>query len=533
LLRGEERILVDNSRRASGIGTVAVGFRLFLALLIFVGLVTRAAPLLDQEGRLMNAPNDDGYLMLTIARNLALGKGFTVSDGTTQTNGTQPLATLIEAGVFALVGGNRRAGVALILILQMIIACCAAIALRELGRRVLRARDDGKTIADLAAAVFFASPVTLRHTVNFQETGLYALVVVLAGLAVLNVLSSDRESNSYSRYLWLGALLGAAFWTRNDAVFLILATCLIVLFDGFREGGMRARGLLRAIIIGITSIVVAAPWLYFNYSRFGHIVPVSGRLEALGAGQSISVLPSVLVSYLLMISPIPTAIWDKPLVIAACLLLLVGAALVLARVWRAAEKEERRWMAWAGMCAAFFTLFYGFFFGATPYLPRFLFPISPFFALLWGVAVYRAWRWSRQRGFGRLAQVSAAALFAAAIGVHVRTYLSLREHLQLPVVRWVNQNVPEPTWIGSVLSGTLGFFHDRTINLDGNVNPAALQARLDGRIGEYMVESRSEYLVDGIGLRDYYRLPVIREHFELLVEDWKGNLAVMKRRRAL
>ena len=190
-------------------------------------------------------------------------------------------------------------------------------------------------------------------------------------------------------------------------------------------------------------------------------------------------------------------------------------------------------MAWAGMYVAFLILFYGFFFGVPTYLSRFLFPISPFLALLWGVAVCRAWRWSRQRGFGRLAQVSAAALCATAIGVHVRTYINQRGHLQLQMLRWVNQNVPEPTWIGAVQSGTLGFFHDRTINLDGKVNPAAHQARLDDRVGEYIVASPIEYLVDWIGLLDYYQLPPIREHFEIIVQDRNENLAVMKRRRAL
>ena len=40
-------------------------------------------------------PTEDGYLMLTIARNMALGNGMSTADGELPTNGTQPLATTI------------------------------------------------------------------------------------------------------------------------------------------------------------------------------------------------------------------------------------------------------------------------------------------------------------------------------------------------------------------------------------------------------------------------------------------------------
>lgn len=101
------------------------------------------------------------------------------------------------------------------------------------------------------------------------------------------------------------------------------------------------------------------------------------------------------------------------------------------------------------------------------------------------------------------------------------------------MLRWVNGHVPEPTWIGAFQSGTLGFFHDRTLNLDGKVNPAACQARLNDRIGDYLVASPIQYLVDWVGILDYNRLPIVRENFEIIVEDFDENLAVMKRRHTL
>src|SRR5215831_20633195 len=94
---------------ADEVGAGALG----AALALFaVGGVARLVPLLDIGGRLFRQfPTEDGYLMLTIARNIALGHGMSVSDGLQPTNGTQPLATLLWAAVFKLVAGDRRLGV--------------------------------------------------------------------------------------------------------------------------------------------------------------------------------------------------------------------------------------------------------------------------------------------------------------------------------------------------------------------------------------------------------------------------------------
>src|SRR6266849_3428293 len=48
----------------------------------------------------------------------------------------------------------------------------------------------------------------------------------------------------------------------------------------------------------------------------------------------------------------------------------------------------------------------------------------------------------------------------------------------------------------------------------------------------YGVASPIEYLVDWVGILDYYRLPIVRENFEIIVDDLDENLAVMKRRNA-
>src|SRR5687767_55155 len=93
--------------------------RAMVVVLFVIGFIARVLPLLNLEGRLLQMyPTEDGYLMLTIARNLAVGKGFSVADGTIPTNGTQPLTTLLWAACFFLSSGHKTAGVLLAQILQ-------------------------------------------------------------------------------------------------------------------------------------------------------------------------------------------------------------------------------------------------------------------------------------------------------------------------------------------------------------------------------------------------------------------------------
>ncbi len=129
-----------------------------------------------------------------------------------------------------------------------------------------------------------------------------------------------------------------------------------------------------------------------------------------------------------------------------------------------------------------------------------------------------------------LVTVSAARLYARS---------NLQDHAQ--VVQWVADHLTAETWVGAPQSGTLGYFHDRTINLDGKVNPQALDARQQNRLFDYVVrDTPIEYIVDWYGLARWIDRPesvreesdplVIGRHFAVLVRDPSRNLVVLKRR---
>ena len=87
---------------------------------------------------------EDGYLMLTLARNLAIGLGLSVAEGTIASNGVQPLATLIYAVAFWLVDGDKLGGVAIVLGLMVVIWVMAALVVRRFADAVLADGAEGR-----------------------------------------------------------------------------------------------------------------------------------------------------------------------------------------------------------------------------------------------------------------------------------------------------------------------------------------------------------------------------------------------------
>jgi hypothetical protein len=504
------------------------------ALLLGIGLLARLAPLLDAGGRMLRQfPTEDGYLMLTIARNIALGKGMSVSDGLQPTNGTQPLMTLISAAVFWLADGDRRLGVLGVLLLDVIWSCAAATAIYALMRRLLGAKPFGTSAALVVSAAWFASPLSVAHSMNCLETGLYALVVILVALAFAESPSAERWS--VRRCASLGALLGLAFWTRNDAVFLVLAGCLLHVGWGFYDSAKPVtRRFGESLLFGATSVAIAAPWLIFNLLRFGAIVPVSGRSEALEGrfAENLWRIPIAIFEYTTLYLPVPGSLEQDPWVLAAATVASIAVTALAAQVFRSGSPEARAVTALGAIFAACLLAFYGLHFGAGYFFSRYVFSVSPLLALLTGAALRRALQIADGRGWKWLPAAAALATCTLALALNARLYRNGTAHMHFQVVEWVQQHVSDDAWVAAPQSGTLGFFHDRTINLDGKVNPAALAARhTDGNATRYFLERRQiEYLADWEGIASWAKVPSIAAEFELVVDDPARNLAVLRRR---
>lgn len=510
-----------------------------LAALVLAGLAYRLWPVLAGMPALADFfMTEDGYLMQTVARNMAIGLGMSVSEGTIATNGVQPLATFLFALPFLATGGDKVTSLAGIHLIQAGIALAALFAVRRFALRLLAPRDPASVWPWAAALLWFLGPISLRHSMNGLETGLYTLVLLLTLLVFARVLDRGPAAGTGAR-LGLGAMCGVAVLTRNDAVFFVATLFLAwAAVELFAHRTTFATMIRRLVPPGLLAATIVAPWLLNNLLRFGSVVPVSGIAQSHDAafGQNAALLPAKLFENIFPMVPVPGSLETEPAIMAAAM--ATAAVTLAALAWRVLRHGDAILRAlvfvYAGHGAAL-AFYYGFLFGAPHFLSRYLAPLAPLMILGALVTALEAGRFLR-RTPQTLAWAYTGGGIALSLALLLRAVLpgaTLQGHEQ--VVAWARANIPDKAWVGAIQTGTLGYWHDRTYNLDGKVNPAALAAkRAEGHVRAYVLGSEIAYLIDWQWIAAWVKAPAARggvgDAFEVVVDDPGANLAVLRRK---
>jgi hypothetical protein len=479
---------------------------------------------------------EDGYLMLTVARNLAIGNGLSVAAGEIRTNGVQPLATFLFALPYLATGGEKLSSLAGVLGLSALFAAAGAWAVHRFARAALAPQDPDPAWPLLAAALWFCGPLLLFHSMNALETGLYTLTAV-ATITVFGHLVARGRAFRPAEQLLLGGLCGLVFLARNDGAFLVTAIFLVRFVQAQASGTLPLRGAVAELLPpGLLSLAIAAPWLAYNHSLFGSIVPISGQSQSFDKpfGYNLDLAPAKLFETMFPMLPLPGSLEGNAALSAA--LGLAAAGVLGIFLWRAMRRggAVRAALAAYALYAAMIFGYYALFFGAPHFLSRYFAPVAPLLivaAISVGLDLARGLAGARGRTVAAGAGIAAVLL---SLGLLARPLLpGAHQQGHFQVVEWVRENVPEEAWVGAVQTGTLGYWHDRTINLDGKVNPAALATLLEqGHILDYVVDSRIDYLADWSGIAGWVERgnPRFAGAFEVVVEDPARNLGVLRRR---
>lgn len=504
------------------------------AVMLALGVLYRLWPVAaGMPGLAQVFLTEDGYLMLTVARNFAIGLGLSVSDGTIPTNGVQPLATFLYAIPYAMADGDKVASLYGVHLIMLAAAVAGIFAVRAFAARVLAVQEASAVWPWMVAALWFTGPLLLNHSMNGLETGLYTLLVLLALLQFGRVLGRGAAVGT-GDLLLAGFLFGLAFLGRNDAVFLIFAALVVWILHALVVQRLGAAAVARRLAApALVCLVVVAPWLIHNQIAFGSIVPISGTAQSMtaGLGQNLPQMPAVLFEHFLPVLPIPAALETQPAVMAVTGML--GAAILigfLVQCWRRGGTMRLVVLTYA-LFGAGLVAYYGLFFGAPHFLSRYTAPLAPLLITATLSLAIDLARWLMPARAGRvLSGLGLAALLLAA-GLNARLALpGGRDQGHFQVVGWIAENVPAETWVGAVQTGTLGYWHDRTVNLDGKVNPQALAARRDqGHVLDYVAASEIAYLADWYGIADWVNREGFGETFEVVVADRARNMAVLRR----
>lgn len=455
--------------------------------LFLCGILLRLWSMFGEPNRIFYTfTSEDGYLMQTIARNIAIGKGMTVSDGEVPTNGTQPLATFIYAGVHWLADGDRLLGIRLVNLLQLLCGLLAAWLIYRISLLSFGHIASGKTLGSVAAAVWFCSDLTIMHTMNALETVFYCCSILLT---LWWYLRHEQQLWGLRQRITFGFLLGVCFWWRIDAVLVALA------FGLYHLGANRKAWIAKIkdmAIAASTMIVVASPWLIANYVRFDSIMPISGTSQQRTKGFTLkSDLGSIIVDTLTVAGPLIRTV-STANILAVFVVLVFCFYLYRSR---AAGRLPHRTSLMIGLNLLLISsIWYGYIFGAPWFLTRYLFILALFFVVpLTFMVVVLGLPRLRFRSIHALILATALLLIVTESATITLTGHQSRGHREFS--EWVRHHVPQDAWVGGQQSGMIGFFHDRTYNLDGKVDPYVLQAIQSKKLFEIIYERNIEFIV--------------------------------------
>lgn len=430
---------------------------------------------------LTHRSTDDSYYYYNVARHIVAGHGITF-DGINETNGFHPLWMLLLLPVFWLFSDPV---VALRAVFAMVTVICAASF--WVGYRCI-SHWAGRLAAVFGLCVMLA-PFFLNPMINGLETGLLILSLWLLIYAEQRyaLLSSDTSVGANAL---LGALLALVFLSRLDGVFVVLMTFLVIIIGGLlRKSGDRLSILARKLVqVGIVALVLVLPFLVWNLTRTGHLVPISGALKSSFPQVSFSSLRLGHLSTKLGLMQIGISI----------------VCLVLCHTLKANQQAEcvaKRsvpiilWVLLVAGIAHFANsmLFMNWavhWWHFASYVPM----TVALLALLFG-AVFRSIRTQRT-----VAPVVLVATVAAVVVTFVWDARARGDHHRpwYEAALWVNKNLPESAVLGMTDCGLFGYFCERpVVNLDGVINGYAYQEALrDNRLSEYLRDCRISHIAD-------------------------------------
>ena len=207
------------------------------------------------------ALGSDAYECEVIARNLVRGAGFRgISSGQPQEHFTayRPPVTPAIWAVFFAVFGHRFD---VIRLADIFYGTASVLLLFLIGRRMFNAR-----VGLIAAAMMAVWPSALFLTGLWTET-LYVMLELL--FVWLCLRAGDRPT--LARFVAAGLCAGVATLTRPNLLILLplLPFWSAVVFRRDR------RALVMSLAVPVAAVAVIAPWTYRNYRVFHKFIPVS------------------------------------------------------------------------------------------------------------------------------------------------------------------------------------------------------------------------------------------------------------------
>jgi len=462
---------------------------------------------------------DDSFYSFEIARNIAHGLGSTF-DGVTPTNGYQPLYVFLLVPVYALAGGSPTLPIYLALFGSAVCNVLTGLILF----RLLRAYASPRA-AFFGLVLWAFGPAIVRQAVNGLETSL-AMLLVAASVEYYLRVFRRAPAPSRRQALTLGVLLGLAVFARVDALLLVAALGLDAVVRR-RPGEMRTLAWAAG-----AAVLVLLPWCIGSQAIFGTPLPDSGRATrflseayaphdhpqftnaSFAGGPPLSYLMENLSRSCLQLGTSPVLhVFTRGLERTAqeaalgpgATLYAVGSLLALAglAVWWFVRRSTRyarnvsKDFGFLFLYSALLVAAYSFVIFGQIFYSRYYYPIFFFSIVLGAMAFDVLVGLLHSRRAQRAVAVGCTVAYALVLAFMSLHRVQNGNYRFLHVVDWIAARTEPGARIGVFNSGAIGYFSDRHIvNLDGKVNPQALEALRTGAICDYIESQGLDYVID-------------------------------------
>ena len=481
-------------RLRAGIVEHRAGLAIFLvALAVRLWFVAQPFDALDR-----GFVPDDTYYTLSVARNMAAGRG-PIADSDHLTNGFQPLIAFLMVPVYWLTR-DATAPVRIAALLGALADSAAAVLLFGLA-----AEAWGRRAGLLAGWIWALSPIAVANSLCGLETSL-ALAI---SLLLVQIAGEVRGEFARAEVWACGVTAGLAVLARIDTALLCL---LVAVLMAWHKGpGVAAR-------VAAIALLVVSPWWSYELWRFGTVVPESGaavRLQttihhALGTtpqtqviwGLGYGVMPVV------DIHSLRNLLLDQPTVRFALAVLVAAGLWWIAKPALSSATAAIRLLAGFACCML---IFYSLLVPALWFFKRYLAPVEALSVLLFSWVLSRMVEKVGGRALGRALAVAVLLPGITQLGLWMvfGKPLDVRYNgakgYALParaVLRDLASREPTAA-LGAFQSGALAYFaaelpgHPiRVVNLDGVVNRSAFEALRSHRLRDYLDKNRILYLAD-------------------------------------
>jgi hypothetical protein len=508
-------------------------------------------PTLDEPWQLwpylsVQPVGEDAFYYLSVAWHLAEGQGLT-AHGHTSVTGIQPMFPILLAIPAKLVqwtGGSKWTFIRVVIVLMTLNVCLLPLLTARLAERISnRIRPESDWRVPLVVFLLTITSFSLFRLISYGlETGLYLSLIIVAVLASyrLDDRPSARTGGDSVSSVWtpvgIGVIFGVTGLARIDFG-IALAVFFVI---GLSSGWFRLRD---ALVSGAVALVLVSPWLGYVYYHMGTIIPSSGIAESayipserfsrrlLGCGQSLMEIttPGFFVHLGNRVANVGGFV--------ACIF-VTGTAWLFRDDYRdLLTPRALGWLAsFLALAVVYVASLRSVHFYHRYFSPLYLF-VLPVFALAVVKIVDQYLGVDRIRGWLPhliallLIQFFVWAGFVLHRDTAVTTQFLAADTNQALAARAIADHVPEDRGpLGAFQSGTIGYFHDDVVNLDGKVNNDVIDYLADKDVCGYLDDRGIQYIVGWFTFIDHHLSACIEQNWTTCGPEFPGPYICLRRK---